>query len=91
MYKVLKQLITTVKSLDKEEKLKYTRFLDNLSEGNIGDVETAKELNQYLEHEFTQLEDAAIKAEDAELINRLATLRNTRLKLEKQLLGITES
>lgn len=91
VYQTLKKIIITSKSLDEEEKTKYLKVVDDLNQGKIDDLEAAEELNQYLDDEFTLLEDSAIADEDAELISDLADLRNARLELEKQILGVSEA
>lgn len=91
VYQTLKKFIITSKSLDEEEKTNYLKVADDLSQGKIDDLEAAEELNQYLDDEFTLLEDSAIADEDAELISDLADLRNARLELEKQILGVSEA
>lgn len=91
IYQTLKQFINTSETIEAEEKLKYLSVLENLSKGKVDDLNTAEKLSQFLEKELTRLEDAAIRIKDTELISSLADLRNARLELVRQLLGITEA
>ncbi|OGG03679.1 hypothetical protein A2W14_01385 [Candidatus Gottesmanbacteria bacterium RBG_16_37_8] len=89
VYQLIKNFIQTSNSLEEQEKIKFLLFLDQLAAGKYEDVETAEAIAQYLDQELPLLEEAAIAAKDTEQINLLADLRNARLELQKQLLGIT--
>lgn len=87
VYQVIQNFVNSSDHINEEEKKDFLAALDSMSQGTIENVEKSIELNNFLESEITQLEDAAILAEDAEQINMLADLRNARLKLKMQLLG----
>lgn len=90
LYDTLVDLIQNALDISEDQKKKYTVLLDTFKAGKIADVDvdTAHELDDYLEALFIQLEDEAMLARDTEQINLLADLRNQRTELQKQLLGI---
>lgn len=91
IYQVIRGFLTASNSIGEDEKTKYLTVLDDLGRGKMEDVETLDKLNKFLEEELRRLEDASLVAENTEQIDMLADLRNARLGLQKQLLGITES
>lgn len=88
IYQVIRNFLIASSSIDEDEKTKYLTVLDDLGRGKMEDVETLDGLNKFLEEELRQLEDASLVAEDTEQIDMLADLRNARLGLQKQLLGV---
>ena|SRR3989344_5271135 len=91
IYGLIKTAIQNDPSLDDQEKLAYFDCLFKLESNQLLDGRILKDLNNYLNNEIKAMEEAAITARDADLINSLADLRIARTELEKAIFMLYET
>ncbi len=83
VYQIMREYVEKNENLPDETKQDYLNCLDQLGQGKLPDKEIMEEVSSYLDHEMELIEEAAIEDHDADLIDKLADIRNARNELEK--------
>lgn len=84
-FQFIREFVEKNEELPDETKQEYLDCLDLLIQNKTPDAELVGELNGYLDKELELMEEAAIEDHDADLIDKLADLRNERTELEKNM------
>lgn len=84
-FQFIREFVEKNEELPDETRQEYLSCLDLLIQNKTPDAELVSELNEYLDKELELMEEAAIEDHDADLIDKLADLRNERTELEKNI------
>ena len=84
-FQFIREFVEKNEELPDEAKQEYLNCLDLLIQGKTPEAEAIADLNEYLDKELELMEEAAIEDHDADLVDKLADLRNERTELEKNI------
>lgn len=83
VHQIMREYVEKNASLADEIRQDFLNCLDQLSQGKLPNKEIMEDLSSYLDQEMELIEEVAMGEHDADLIDKLADVRNSRNELEK--------